>query len=148
MNPIYLTLIAFCWLLESLPEAVIYTGGYKGWGDKLFGTFRLNYHVPLGLRWLATCIAVTVLFEGRLDWPTVLYGASLVFAYASVEDIGFWLWFNVLQFFESMPEWRWPDERTWITQMFGGIKITEHFSLPNAWWMGLVASYALYWVMR
>ena len=134
MNLLILT--SFALLLESLPEATIYTGGYKGHGYRVFGKFRLNYHVPLFFRWTLTCIAVTVISEWDLSWPTIIRGASLVFAYAVVEDMGYWLWSR-----------EWPGPESWIGKMFGGFYLAGRF-IPNAWWMGLVASYAIYWVMR
>ena len=132
----YLILILFAFLFESRPEATIYTGKYQGYGPRVFGKFRVNYHLPLFFRWMATCIAVTVICEWSTHWTVIVQGASLFPAYAIVEDIGYWLFKR-----------EWPTADSWIGKMFGGFTIWDTF-YPNAWWMGLTASYALYWILR
>lgn len=130
--PILILIVLF---LESLPEASVYKGGYHGHGCRIFGKFRLNYHVPLFFRWTLTCIAVTVLTEWSLDWRVIANGASLVFAYASFQDVGYWFWSD-----------EWPTADSWIGKMFGGFTVFDVF-YPHAWWMGPTASYALIWGM-
>lgn len=117
MNLLLLTLIAL--FLEGRPESTIYSGGYRGFGYRLFGKLRINYHVFIGARWLLWC----VMFDAWWFFP----------AFCVIEDWGFWLFSD-----------EWPTRESWIGRMFGGFTLIKF--IPNAWWMGLLASCVLYWV--
>lgn len=112
--------LLFGLVIEGLVEATVYAGGYHGWGPRILGRFRVNYHLPMLVRWAVVCY-----LSGHIE---------LLGAFAVCQDVGWHLF-----------SWKLPARESWIGRIAGGAQLGPVF-IPYAYPLGIGLTVAAYMV--